>query len=215
VVAEPERKPSGNIDCILEDLRPTERDLLEAARIGEIERRIKQILVDPGEKDFDQQDRENASTADPEHEGEAAVVGQHAELAEDRDDQDIAEEIHEQHAIGSRGVDHDQREEADQGDDRQRLLRKAAIEEVEQRDEEQRDLNQGDMRKAERHDMRIDDSEKTVIHHRQRHHDTHKLAVFLDGLWHRPRLWILKGADAHALEVTDSRWGEKWKSPMA
>lgn len=214
MVAEPERKSSGDIDRILEDLRPTERDLLEAARIGEIESWIKEILVDAGEKDFDQQDRENEATADPEHEGEAAGVRQHAELTEDRDDQDIAEEIHEQHAIGGRGIEHDQRKKADQRDDRQRLLGKAAIEEIEQRDKEERDLDERDMRKTERRDMRVDDGEETIIHHRQRHHDAHKPAVFPNGLWHRPRLWIVKGADAHALEVTDSRQGEKSKSPI-
>lgn len=70
------------------------------------------------------------------------------------------------------------------------------------------------MRKTERHDMRVDDGEHTVIHHGQRHHDTHEPSVFADGLGHGPRMRVMKDAEGHDLEVTDSRRGEKWKSQV-
>lgn len=215
VVAEPEREPPGNIDRVLKDLRPAERDLLQTPRIGEIERRIEQVLIEAGEEDLDQQNRENEEAAHPEYKCETATVGRHAELAENRDDQHVAEKIHEQHAIGGRGIEHDQRKEADQRNNRQRLLRKTAIEQIEQCDEEERDLDKRDMGKAERHHMCIDDREKAIVHHRQGHHDAHEPTVLPDGLGYRPRLRIVKGADIHGPEVTDSRHGEKWNAELA
>lgn len=197
VVAEPEREAPRDVDRVLKDLRAAKGDLLQPARVGEIECRIKQILVDAGKKDLDQQDRENEGTADPENEGQTAPVRHHAKLAEDTDDQNVAKEIDESDAIDDRGIDHDQSEEADQRHDRQRLLRQSAVKQVEQRNEEQRDFNQRDMGEAQRHDMRIDDGEKPIIHHRQRHDYAHKPTVLPDGLGDRPGLWVLKAADAH------------------
>lgn len=132
MVAEPEGKPPGDVDRILENFRAPKGDLLEAARVGEIESRIEDILIDAGEEDLHQENRQDEDAADPEDEGQAPLIGHHPELTEDTDDQDIAEEVHEGHAIGDRGVEHNQRKEANERDDRQRLLRKSAIEQVKQ-----------------------------------------------------------------------------------